>query len=76
MSRTARIISLAIIDAVLLNLSILIALLIKYVLPSQQYMGYLSGFTLLVTVLQLAVFWLFGLYRSLWEYASIEKTLD
>lgn len=74
MSRTARIISLAIIDAVLLNLSILIALLIKYdtAIP-QQYMGYLSGFTLLVTVLQLAVFWLFGLYRSLWEYASIEE---
>lgn len=77
MSRTTRIISLIIIDAVLLNLSIFIALLIKYdtAIP-QQYGGYMLSYAIMATVLQLVVFWLFGLYRSLWEYASIEELLQ
>ncbi|HEY8348853.1 MAG TPA: hypothetical protein VIM13_03360, partial [Clostridia bacterium] len=77
MSKTTRIVSLVIIDAVLLNLSIFFALLIKFdASVPQQYIEYLRSFAIVGTVLQLAVFWLFGLYRSLWEYASIEEMLQ
>jgi FlaA1/EpsC-like NDP-sugar epimerase len=77
MSKKIRIISLAIIDAVLLNLSVFVALLIKYdtAIP-ERYIGYLAGYALSATLLQLAIFSLYGLYRSLWEYASLEEMVQ
>ena len=77
MSKTTRIISLVIIDAVLLNLSVFIALLMKYdAAVPQQHIGSLHSYALIATIVQLAVFWVFGLYRSLWEYASIEELVQ
>ena len=66
MSKTTRIISLVIIDAVLLNLSVFIALLMKYdAAVPQQHIGSLHSYALIATIVQLAVFWIFGLYKSL-----------
>lgn len=77
MSKTTRIISLVIIDAVLLNLSVFIALLMKYdAAVPQQYIENLQGYAIIATIVQLAVFWIFGLYKSLWEYASIEELVQ
>jgi len=53
MSKTTRIVSLVIIDAVLLNLSIFFALLIKFdASVPQQYIEYLRSFAIVGTVLQ------------------------
>lgn len=68
---------LVIADAVLVNLSVCLALLIKYdtAIP-QQYIGYFLSNAPAITVLQIAIFYIFGLYRSLWEYASIEEMMQ
>ncbi len=77
MSKIIRIISLVIIDAVILNLSLCLALLIKFdTAVPQQYFVYILSNALAVTALQLVIFYLFGLYRSLWEYASIEEMMQ
>ncbi|NLK87537.1 MAG: polysaccharide biosynthesis protein, partial [Clostridiaceae bacterium] len=77
MSTNMRKILLVIADAVLVNLSVCLALLIKYdtAIP-QQYIGYFLSNAPAITVLQIAIFYIFGLYRSLWEYASIEEMMQ
>ncbi len=77
MNKTVKIILLIITDAILLNLSLWLALLIKYdAAVPQQYIGYMISNSVLITVLQLILFYIFELYRSLWEYASIEELMQ
>jgi FlaA1/EpsC-like NDP-sugar epimerase len=77
MQKAIRIVSLVIIDAILLNLSLCLALLVRFDTDiPQQYLSYMRDSALAVTVLQLVIFFVFGLYRSLWEYASIEELVQ
>ncbi len=64
-------------DMILVNASLYLALLIRFdtVVPGQYYQTFLRN-ALVVTVIQIIIFYLFGLYRSLWEYASIEELLQ
>lgn len=65
MSKTTRIISLVIIDAVLLNLSVFIALLMKYdAAVPQQYIENLQGYAIIATIVQLAVFWILDCIKA------------
>lgn len=77
MNKTIKIVFLIITDIILLNLSVCLALLIKYdTSVPWKYFEYLISNGILITALQLAIFNIFGLYRSLWEYASIEELMQ
>lgn len=77
MSKAIRLVSLIIIDAMLLNLSLCLALLFRFdTSVPQQYISYIMDSALAVTILQLIIFYIFGLYRSLWEYASLEELMQ
>jgi FlaA1/EpsC-like NDP-sugar epimerase len=74
MSINIRKILLVIADIVLVNLSLCLALFIKFdTAVPQQYIEYFLDNAVIITVLQIVVFYFFSLYRSLWEYASIEE---
>lgn len=77
MTLNIRKILLVIADIILANLSLYLALFIKYdaAIP-QQYIGYFLDNALAITVVQIGILYLFGLYRSLWEYASIEEMMQ
>ncbi len=64
-------------DILFINLSFYLALLIRFefAIPKQYYDLFFKS-TLFITVIQIVVFYVFGLYRSLWEYASIEELLQ
>lgn len=61
-------------DIISLNLSFFFALLMRFEfsVPRQFYDLFLKSI-LFMTIIQIVVFCLFGLYRSLWRYASIEE---
>lgn len=62
------------IDMVLINLALCFALFIRFdtAIPHQYYDFFFKKM-LIITVMQIGIFYLFGLYRSLWEYASIDE---
>ncbi len=64
-------------DILFINLSFYLALLIRFefVIPKEYYDLFLKS-VLFMTIIQIVVFYLFGLYRSLWEYASIEELMQ
>jgi len=64
-------------DMILVNASLYLALLIRFdmAVPVQYNETFLRN-ALIATGIQLVIFYLFGLYRSLWEYASIEELLQ
>lgn len=68
---------LAVSDAILLNLTVLLALYLRFEahVPAQYLLLYGTYLALGRTLLGLGVFWLGGLYRSLWRYASVEELL-
>lgn len=77
MSLHARKLFLLIADIIFINLSFYIALLVKFdAAVPQQYYTFFAKNALIITVIKIAAFYLFGLYRSLWEYASIEEMLQ
>lgn len=74
MQAQLRKILLLITDIIFINLSFYLALLIRFEFAIPK--GYINLFlksTLFITVIQIVIFYLLGLYRSLWEYASIEE---
>lgn len=64
-------------DMIFINVSLCVALLIRFdmMVPDQYYTVFLQN-ALIATIIQIAIFYLFGLYKSLWEYASIEELLQ
>lgn len=68
-------------DGILLNLSFLLAFYIRFDgvlagrMASQYFPVYLNNI-LLFTLIKLGLFYLFGLYKNLWKYASIEEVLQ
>jgi FlaA1/EpsC-like NDP-sugar epimerase len=77
MKAYSRKVFLLITDVILLNISIYLALLIRFEgeIPT-QYINVFLNTNLLLTVFNIVVFYLFGLYTSLWTYASIDELLQ
>ena len=74
--RYIRTIVLMILDVILINCSYLLGLLLRFegTIPkiySERYFKY----AIFITLLQIAIFYIFGLYRTMWRYASIEEFL-
>lgn len=64
-------------DILLLNVAIYLALIIRFdgEIPTQYINVFFSTYMLL-TIFNIAVFYLFGLYTSLWNYASIDELIQ
>jgi len=77
MSIHIRRILLAITDVILINLALCLALVIRFdtAIP-QQYIDYFFKYQIIITAMQIGIFYLCGLYRSLWEYAGIEEMMQ
>ena len=65
-----------VLDAVLLNLALLLAQVVRYS-ADMSFSFFANSFRLApaMTVLFLVVFYLFGLYRTMWQYASASDIL-
>ncbi len=74
--RYIRTISLVILDIILINISYILGLFLRFdgVIP-QVYLDKYLSYALYITILQIIVFYLFGLYKTMWRYASIEEFL-
>lgn len=73
---------LILIDAVLVNLSIIVGLFLRFSLdetylkiPQDDMNKYLST-AVIITVIFIAVFYFFKLYTSLWRYASVRELIS
>ncbi len=78
MVKYSRVAILLVADAICVNLSYIIALLARFEfdVKSAGFWSYFEDYVngiLWITLIQLAVFWLFGLYNSLWKYAGVEE---
>lgn len=76
-----RSIILLLLDTLLINLSYLLALYIRFEgnVTGNQFMSYFNTYKLhivYITGIKLAVFLYFKLYRSAWKYASIQELMD
>lgn len=79
--RRKRTLILVFLDIVLINLSYLLALYIRFEgdISSSQFMTYLLRYKehfVFITLIKLAIFLYFKLYKSVWKYASIEELLN
>lgn len=64
-------------DAVIINLALCLALFIRFdTNVPQLYYDYFLKHAPIITVIELGIFSIFGLYRSLWEYASIDELVQ
>jgi len=72
-----RMLVLLVIDAVLINLALIAALWLRFdgEIPSQYMISY-RDLALFFTVICLGCFYAFGLYRRLWQYASLGELLS
>jgi len=71
-----RIILLTVIDAILINFAFYCALLIRFdgEIPGQYFQNY-ESLALWFTIIGVICFYIFGLYKRVWEYASIGELL-
>ena len=80
-AKLSRIIMLIICDAVLLNLSEFLALLIRFefniteLFTKTPYVENILKFAPVYTVLGIGIFFIFKLYTSLWEFASVDELI-
>lgn len=64
-------------DIVIINLSFFISLYFKFdTFINPEYLEYYKTFVVPVTMLKIGIFYLFNLYKSLWEYASIDELIE
>lgn len=68
---------LLIIDTLLINLAVYISLVFRFdgIIPEYFLQVYISTFAY-ITVIEVAIYYFFGLYRSLWSYASIDELIQ
>ena len=76
--RAFRVLSLVVIDAVLVNVSVLLSLLLRFefdinLLSSSGFVQSYFGIAILYTMISLFLFSIFRLYSSLWQYASVDE---
>jgi len=64
-------------DIILVNICIYVALIFRFdgSIP-KQYMDIFLNTMIYLTAIKIAVYYMFGLYRSLWRYASIDEMLQ
>ncbi len=68
---------LIIVDIASINLALFLSLLIKFDLNiPQYYINYFLVNSLIVTIIQVSMFSVFRLYRTLWKYAGIDEILQ
>jgi FlaA1/EpsC-like NDP-sugar epimerase len=77
MNKSLRIFLLIIIDIILVNIALYGALLIRFdgKIPG-QYLEAFYDFTFVFTIIRIVCFYLFRLYKRLWQYASIGELLS
>ncbi len=68
---------LLLIDAAVVNICLYLSLLIRFegIIPIEFYNIFLHSFIIL-TLIKLVIFKMFGLYTSLWRYASIDELVQ
>lgn len=77
MSKHIRRILLAAADMLIINLALYLALYIRFDTDiPYTYYEFAVQSLIIIPMIQLGIFYLFGLYRSLWEYASIEEMVQ
>ncbi len=64
-------------DIILLNLAVYASLIFRFdgSIPA-RYTGIFKDSFMLITMIEITVYYFFGLYRSLWSYASIEELIQ
>lgn len=69
--------ALLVIDFFTLSICLYLSLVLRFegVIPSQYYNIFLHT-VIIITILKIAIFMLFGLYTSLWRYASIDELIQ
>jgi FlaA1/EpsC-like NDP-sugar epimerase len=80
MVKYVRIAALAMIDAITINISFILAYLMRFDfnVGSELFLNYISAYAdniFILTATELAVFFVCGLYQSLWRYAGAEEIL-
>lgn len=79
MKKNLRIIGLVLLDAICINVAYVFGLLLRFelILDGQfdAFWAHYKQAWLIVTILELGIFALMGLYRSLWKYASTEELI-
>ena len=79
MVRWTRILTLLLLDIFIINLSVLTSLCVRYEFQMQELSDsgfvhtYFTDIALWYTLAAIVIFAVFRLYRSLWEYASVEE---
>ena len=73
-----RIACLLLADIVIINLSAVAALLLRFELSPAQaseagFMSSVISYMWLNTLVTVIIFWIFGLYNSLWEFAGVHE---
>ena len=75
MKRKLSRIGLFLVDLVLINLAYILALLIRFEgVVDTQFVNYLSrylDYAVYITILKLAIFTYFKMYKTIWRYASV-----
>ena len=71
----------AVSDIILINMSIFIAFLIRWEgslsnFVAEEYLQIYLENILAITIIKITIFYIIGLYKSLWKYASIEELLQ
>lgn len=64
-------------DIILINLSVLLAYLMRFVksLPTGYIEFYIMNMAVWVTIVKLIVFYIMGLYRPIWKYAGLDDII-
>ena len=64
-------------DIILINLAAVGALLLRFefTLPREYFSNYIS-MAVATTLVMVFIFWFFGLYNSLWRYASVDELVN
>ena len=67
---------LAILDAIIINISYIVGLLLRFdgqVPP--RYMSYYLKYAAIVTIIQILILFIFKMYKVMWRYATFEDYL-
>lgn len=73
-----KVFALVVLDAIFINISYILALLVRFDFSAsspqfENYFGIFLSHALSIMLIKLIVYWLTGLYRTLWKYASAEE---
>ncbi|WP_353095813.1 nucleoside-diphosphate sugar epimerase/dehydratase [Tissierella praeacuta] len=76
--RNRRAIFLMFIDIIAVNVSYILAFYIKFdeLTPILEKRNILIKYMVIITIIKIVIFCLFKLYKSLWEYASIDEMIE